>query len=174
MKNISERIIASMITTLFITGAITSFGLGTYAGSQQTLAEQAFNDNMSKQIEIYDMVKKTKIFQDEYATRFDYYSNEYNTNNIDYGEYAKQISYLDSYQFVEEVIDMRGNDELNSELHTMKLYGNDLKHISSSCKKVKEACAITTGLSGLISCVGLTHSLLQSCKDSTDDEEYCQ
>lgn len=174
MKNINERIVASMITTLFVTGAITSFGLGTYASFQQELANQAIDDNLAQQVEIYDMVKQTKLFQNEYATRFDYYSLEYTENRIDYDEYAKQIAYLDSNQFVEEIINLHGNDKLNSTLHTIQLQGNDLKHISSSCRKVKGACAFITGISGAISCAGLTHSMIQSLKHATDDEEYSQ
>ena len=174
MKSVNERIVASMITTLFITGAVTSFGLGVYAGSQQYLAEQALDDNFSKQSEIYDMVKQTSIYQNEYSAKFNYYSTEYAQNRIDYNEYAKQISYLRSNQFVEDIIDLYGNDELNSKLHTIQLQGKDLQYISSSCTKVMQACAFTTGVSGLIGCAGITHSFAQNLQHSTDTEECTQ
>lgn len=145
-----KRLIASMITSLFMSSAIISFGFGTYSAIQQQKSEQAIDVNTSKQLAIYNSVKQTSLFKEEYSNRFNNCSIKYENSYIDFDEYSKCIEYLNSNQFVEEIINTYGNDKLKNDLHLIQLQYNDISHINYTCEGAKNlsiaVCGISTGV----------------------------
>jgi len=157
LKN--KRLIASMITNFCISATIVGFGLGVYCYNEHNMYNKTCDNINNQQLAMYDSVKQTNIFKNEYNNTLQQYTDDYTSNAIDVDTYYQNMEYLNSNQFVEDCIEKYGNDEIKNDLNQLIFEQNALTREANRCKNIGNTCMLACVGSGIISTSSLAYGI---------------
>ncbi len=126
IKN-KDRLITRMVVACELAGIVAFAGITGYNYNQYT----EMLDNQSSVVEqkhgVLDDFKKTEDFILVQDYNMSIVSNRLKLNQISNDEYKKQVKYLNSYEFAEQVALSNMVDYNESELETLTSYAKELK-----------------------------------------------
>ena len=143
---------------LFSRIMITSFVSTFVCGTSLLMCGMAFDEDIAKLIREQDAIYEKFMESDEFSTHFKQefsrLSKEYNNGTIDYEEYEKQVTYLQSIENAKQVLN-NSSHELKSEVEKIdnKIITTKEKQESSAFAKASLIGTIGFGAVGVASTI---------------------
>jgi len=156
----TKRIIAQMLTGLFITGAVTTAGVSL---NRQSKIDNTLNEINAKLVESYDDITSSQKFKQEYLENCQNCIDAYTNNDITLEQCNAELSYFQSEQYVDDFITSHSKDypevvSLRSSKQSLEKKHSDISTFSAFS---------TTGNS-----IGMVVSVLSKDHLKSKEEEY--
>ena len=161
-----KRLIAQMVLGVCAAGFITSFAVGlVYAGKTDNAMCNIREYEKEKQ-SILNTYRTSHEFQQEFKAEVQKSTDLYVNNLLSYEEYTDKLEYLNSQEFIENILYKGSKHELQNKINSINTQVDDLQQVYDKNSNI--SCNLIGGMIGS-GIAGITPSVLLSGSLSKDN-----